>query len=68
MHKKYQENLRENSFYNGVLTGYLKYGVDQMTDYLKVLDSITAQDVAQAVREILAQKNQSRVIMYGETK
>ena len=68
MHKKYQENLRENSFYNGVLTGYLKYGVDQMTDYQKVLDSITAQDVAQAVREILAQNNQARVIMYGETK
>ena len=68
MHKKYQENLRENAYYNGVLTGYLRYGVDQMTDYEKVLDSITAQDVAKAVRDLLAQGNQTLVIMYGETK
>jgi zinc protease len=68
LHKKYQENLRENSYYNAVLTGYLRYGVDQMTDYEKVLDSITAQDVAKAVRDLLAKDNQTLVIMYGETK
>ena len=68
LHKKYQENLRENAYYNAVLTGYLRYGVDQMTDYEKVLDSITAQDVAKAIRDLLAKDNQTLVIMYGETK
>jgi zinc protease len=68
LHKKYQENLRENAFYNAVLTGYLRYGVDQLTDYEKVLDSITAQDVAKAIRDLLAKDNQTLVIMYGETK
>ena len=65
MHKKYQESLRENTYYSGALRVFLKYGVDEITDYEQVLDSITAADVAAAVRDILAQGNQAKVIMYG---
>ena len=65
MHKKYQESLRENTYYSGALRVLLKYGVDEITDYEQVLDSITAADVAAAVRDILAQGNQAKVIMYG---
>ena len=68
LHKKYQENLRQNSYYERVLAEYLKYGVDRMTDYARVLDSITAADVAKAVSDILSQGNQARIIMYGEPK
>ena len=67
MHKKYHESLRENSFFSGSLKEYLKYGVDGITDYEAVLDSITREDVANAIRSILGQKNLTRVIMYGET-
>ena len=65
MHKKYQESLRENSYFSGALKEQLKYGIDEITDYEKVLDSITAADVAKAIADILKQENLTRVIMYG---
>ncbi len=65
MHKKHQENLRENRFWSSTLKDQLKYGVDYFTDYNAVLDSITAEDIRAAVADILKQGNQARVIMYG---
>ena len=65
MHKKHQENLRENRFWSSTLKDQLKYGVDYFTDYDAVLDSITAEDIRAAVADILKQGNQARVIMYG---
>jgi len=66
--KKHLENLRENRFWSSTLKDNLKYGVDYYTDYEKVLDSITADDVRKAVADLLAEKNQMRVIMYGVTE
>ena len=68
MHKKHQENLRENRFWSSTLKDYLKYGVDYDTDYEEVLDSITAEDIRAAIADLLAEKNQLRVIMYGITE
>jgi len=68
LHKKYQENLRENRYYSGVLKGYLKYGVDEMTDYEQVLNSVTAEDIRAAIAKLLGEKNQTRIIMYGVTE
>jgi Predicted Zn-dependent peptidases len=68
MHKKHQENLRENRFWSSTLKDYLKYGVDHDTDYDKVLDSITAEDIRAAIANILAEKNQTRIVMYGVTE
>ena len=68
MHKKHQENLRENRFWSSTLKDYLKYGVDYDTDYDKVLDSITAEDIRAAIANILAEKNQTRIVMYGVTE
>ena len=68
MHKKHQENLRENRFWSSTLKDYLKYGVDYDTDYKEVLDSITAEDIRAAIADLLAEKNQLRVIMYGITE
>ena len=68
MHKTHQENLRENYTYANWLKDYLKYGVDGVTGYDEMLDSITTADVAKAIADLLGQGNQTRVIMYGETK
>ena len=68
MHKKYLENLRENRYYSGVLKGYLKYGVDEMTDYEQVLNSVTAEDIRAAIKNLLGEKNQTRIVMYGITE
>ena len=68
MHKTYQDNLRQNGYWSGEMYFWKKYGVDEVTDYEKVLDSITTEDVRKAIDTILKQRNQTRVIMYGETK
>ncbi|MBR3065237.1 MAG: insulinase family protein [Bacteroidales bacterium] len=68
MHKTYQENLRQNGYWSGEMYFWKKYGIDEVTDYEKVLDSITTEDVRKAIDNILKQRNQTRVIMYGETK
>ena len=68
MHKTYQENLRKNGYWSGEMYYWTKLGIDEVTDYEKVLDSITTEDVRKAIDNILKQRNQTRVIMYGATK
>ena len=68
LHKNYQENLRLNGYWSGEMYVLKKWGIDEVTEYEKVLDSITTDDVRKAIVDILKQKNQTRVIMYGETK
>ena len=63
-----QENLRQNNYWSGEMYFWNRFGIDEVTDYEKVLDSITTDDVRKAIADILKQKNQTRVIMYGETK
>jgi len=68
MHKTHKENLRQNNFYANIIREYVKYGVDGLTGYDDVLDSITAAEVAKAVKDLLSQGNLTRVIMYGTTE
>ena len=68
MHKTYQDNLRQNGYWSGEMYYWDKFGIDEVTDYEKVLDSITTEDVRKAIDNILKQRNQTRVIMYGATK
>ena len=68
MHKKHQENLRENRFWSSALKDYNKYGVDYYTDYDEILDSITAEEIRVAVADLLGKKNQTKVVMYGTTE
>ena len=68
LHKTYQENLRQNGYWSGEMYYWNKFGIDEVTDYEKVLDSITTEDVRKAIDNILKQRNQTRVIMYGATK
>ncbi len=68
MVKKHQENLRENSYYSRTMREYLVNGVDQCTDYEKILDSITAEDVRLVIDNLLKQNNNVKVVMHGVAK
>ena len=68
MVKKYHENLKENNYFSSALESYLKFGVDKITDYEKVLNSITANEVSQVITNLLQQGNHVKVIMCGVTK
>ena len=67
MHKTHEKNLRENTFHANVLREYLKYGVDAITGYDELLDSISVEDVRAAIDHIMKQGNHAKVVMYGIT-
>lgn len=68
MLKKYQEGLRENSYYENAIAEYLRNGMDKMTDYEKVLNAITAEDVRVVFDSLMKQNNKATVIMHGIAK
>lgn len=68
MVKKHKENLRDNGYFAGVMRELLVNGVDMCTDYEKILNSITADDVRNVIANILKQGNTKKVIMHGISK
>jgi len=43
MNKKYNENLKENSYWMNVLDTKYFYGEDNHTEYLKTVNSVTSK-------------------------
>lgn len=65
MLKSYQENLRENRYHQNVMNEYVVYGIDFMTDYEKVVNEVTADQVRKVVVDLLKAGNHGKVIMNG---
>ena len=63
MNKKYSENIKENSYWLGVLNTYNFYSEDNHTDYLNTLNAITAEDVKEFANKFLSQDNEIVVSM-----
>lgn len=68
MVKKHTENLRENRYYSNCMRELLVNGLDAFTDYDKVLESITANDVRLAMDNLVKQGNKVIVVMHGVEK
>lgn len=68
MVKKYKENLRNNGYFSRTMKEYLLNGVDNCTDYEKVLNSISINDVRAAIADLLKQGNKVKVVMHGIAK
>ena len=66
--KTFNENLKSNSYYSGILQRYIQSGIDYKKDYLEILDSITSKDVAKVVADLLKQGNSSEIVMIGKTE
>ncbi len=63
MVKAYNEKLKENNYWLGVLNTKYFYNEDYHSDYLKTLNSITANDVKSLVNNLLSQGNEAVVVM-----
>ncbi|WP_071145833.1 M16 family metallopeptidase [Bacteroides ihuae] len=63
MEKSYQEGLKTNGYWLGVLSTLYFYNEDYNTDYLKTLESVTQDDVKNLTNELLKQKNLIEVVM-----
>ena len=63
--KEYKANQTENTFWSMILQDKLVSGVDMQTNYLEVLDSITAEDAAALLKAIVEQNNKTVLVMVG---
>ncbi len=63
MLKSFQENLKTNDYWSGILSTFYFYNEDYQSDYLKTLESVTPADVQRIAAELLAKKNLIEVVM-----
>lgn len=63
MNKSYNENLRENGYWLGVLNSKYFYGEDTHTNHLNNVNSITQKDIQNFVKQLLDQGNLATVVM-----
>ena len=66
--KNYDENIRENSYWTSSLIEYLNNGIDLISEYKHVVESITVDDCRKAIADICNQGNHALVVMNGVAK
>ncbi len=66
MLKEYNENLKENGYWLGVLNTRYFYDEDNHSDYLNTLNSITAKDIQAFAKKFMDQGNEVTVVMMPE--
>ncbi len=68
MQKKHKENLKENSYWLGVIDEYLFTRVNLHKDYEQTLEQITAKDIREFAKLIFSQGNRIEVSMVSPQK
>ena len=64
MFNRYNQNLRENHYWlYTVLYDYYINHFNNLTDYLKVLDGVTAETIQQTLKRLYEQNNRVEVVM-----
>ena len=65
--KQYAENIKENSYWSGVLYQYYWYNEDMNNGYEQMVNSITVKDVQEFAKKLFDQGNLIEVSMTAET-
>lgn len=68
LNKSYNENLKENSYWLGILSTKYFYGEDNHSSYIETVNAITPQEIQAFTAKLLDQGNVKTVIMVPETK
>lgn len=63
MNKKYQEDVKQNKYWLGVLADYYFYGENNESDYSSTLNALTKEDIKKFTNSILLQCNAIEVVM-----
>ncbi|MDD6209031.1 MAG: insulinase family protein [Bacteroidales bacterium] len=66
LQKNYQQRIEENSYWLNVIQTYYSEGIDLSADYIKIVSSLTSNDIQQFARELLEQGNNIEVVMVPE--
>ena len=61
LNKSYQDNLKENGYWAGVIMNNYLWGNDTYTEYKDILDSITLDDVQQFAKKYFHQATEFRL-------
>ena len=64
--KQYDQNLRENSYWRGVVSNLYMYNMDTHTDYKSILDAMTPEKLHTFFKDAIGQGNSIEVIMRGK--
>ena len=65
MLKKHKENEQENTYWRGIILQYHRNGYNFYTDYQKILNEITQDDIKDFTKKIINQNNLKTIIMDG---
>ena len=63
MVKSYNDNQKENSYWISTLDEYFYTGTDFNTDYLSIVNGVTAADVKAFTSELMQQGNKVTVVL-----
>lgn len=63
MLKKYDENLRENGWWKGVIKTYYEDGIDQLNDYKNAVNALTPALIQETLKQLVEQENVIEVVM-----
>ena len=66
MLKRYDEQVRENGYWLGVMEDAAMNGIDSYSDYKKIINSLTAEQMEKFVGQLLKQGNRCEVVMLPE--
>ncbi len=61
--KQYAEDLEENSWWQRALLDYYRDGIDRVTGYTEMVESITAEAVQDMLKKVVEQGNVMEVVM-----
>lgn len=63
MLKKYDENLRENSWWQSAIRAYYEDGVDNLKDYKNAVNALTPALIQETLKKLVEQENVIEVVM-----
>ena len=66
MLKDFEENLRDNSWWQNAIIRYLHYGENLVTDYKNAVEALSAESVQQTLKQIVEENNVIEVVMMPE--
>ncbi|MBR0196141.1 MAG: insulinase family protein [Paludibacteraceae bacterium] len=66
MLKNYQENLEKNGYWRNVLYMYYMFGINELREYKPAVESTTADDIQQILKQLVAAGNMYEVVMFPE--
>ena len=66
--KRYQENLRDNNYWNAKMSDWILDGEDNVTNYEQIVNDLTTEDVRLSVKNLLDQSNDIEIVMSGKAK